>query len=209
MATTCCRKISSSSGSLRLRTGCSGVPFTSTGRPRKSLRTLTESRSATGLSARTTSTTSWVAGRAGATRQRSNAMRSKRRTVLLQKRRAPLQPDVGEVAVQGVGVRELQRQRLAPHEVPAQADHVALTREHRKELQVRAAARIVGALPTQEAREVMGQAPFGFHVADPEAAVDAGDRRAELRIRVVPGREDFPLVGRVDAKGTHQLQIDV
>src|SRR5215469_11962478 len=176
MATTCCRKISSSSGSLRLRSGCSGVPFTSTGRPRKSFRTLTESRSVTGLSTRTTSTTSWEAGRAGATRQRSNAMTSKRRTVLLQKRRTPLQPDVGEVAVQGVGVRELQRQRLAPHEVPAQADHVALTHEHREELQIRAAAGIVGALPAQEAREVMWQAPFGFHVAGPEAAVDVGDR---------------------------------
>ena len=26
---------------------------------------------------------------------------------------------------------------------------------------------------------------------------------------MIPGREDFPLVGRVDAKGTQQLQIDV
>src|SRR5215472_17882113 len=209
MATTCCRKISSSSGSLRLRSGCNGVPFTSTGRPRNSLRTLTESRSVTGLSARTTRSTSWEAGRAGATRQRSNAMRSRRRTVLLQKRRTPLQPDVGEVPLPGLGVRELHRQRLAPHEVPAQADHAALANEHRKELQIRVVAGIVGAFPARKAREVVRQAPFGFDVADPEAAIHDGDGRAELCVGVIPGRKDFPCVGCVDAKDTQQLQIDV
>src|SRR5215469_705912 len=173
MATSCWKKISSSSGSLRLRNGCSSLPLTSTGSPRNSLRTVTESISVTGLSARTTRTTACEAGRAGpAARHRIRTIASKRRTGGSGKRCTPLDADIGEVALQSVRAGELQGQCLARHEVPAQANDVALAHHHGKELQVRVVAGIVRGLPTQEPRQVMRQTPFSLHIADPEAAID-------------------------------------
>src|SRR6516164_2129728 len=210
MATSCWKKISSSSGSLRLRNGCSSLPLTSTGSPRNSLRTVTESISVTGLSARTTRTTDCEAGRAGpAARHRIRTIASMRRTGGSGKRCTPLDADIVEVALKGVRAGKLQGQCLARHEVPAQANDVALAHHHWKELQVRVVAGIVGDLPTQEARQVMRQTPFGFHVADPEAASDGFNRRAQLRIRVVPGREHAPVATGVDAKCPQQLQVGV
>src|SRR6516225_4788919 len=210
MATSCWKKISSSSGSLRLRNGCSSLPLTSTGSPRNSLRTVTESISVTGLSARTTRTTDCEAGRAGpAARHRIRTIVSMRRTGGSGKRCTPLDADVGEVTLQSVGAGELHGECLARHEVPAQAYHVALAHHHWKELQVRVVAGIVGDLPTQEARQVMRQTPLGFHIADPEAATDGFNGRAQLRMRVVPGREQAPVASGVDAERPQELQVDV
>src|SRR5215472_1878995 len=173
MATSCWKKISSSSGSLRLRNGRSGLPLTSTGSPRNSLRTVTESISLTGLSARTTRTTACEAGRAGAAaRHIISTIASKRRTGASGERCTPLDTDIGEVALESVRAGELHGECLARHEVPAQANDIALAHHHWKELQVGVVAGIVGDLPTQEARQVMRQTPFSLHVADSEAAID-------------------------------------
>src|SRR5215472_16279091 len=210
MATSCWKKISSSSGSLRLRNGCSSLPLTSTGSPRNSLRTVTESISVTGLSARTTRTTDCEAGRAGpVARHRIRTIASMRRTGGSGKRCTPLDANVGEVAFQSVGAGELHGECLARHEVPAQTDDVALAHHHWKELQVRVVGGIVGDLPTQEARQVVRQTPFAFHVADPEAAVDPGNRGAQLRVRVVPGRQNAPVARSVNAKCPQDLQVGV